>query len=664
MLGVKHVIRGVRLGRLVPQLSLTLLQRFILIGAVATVLLASGTAFWTSRYLVQRELQETSQDIADIVTHLVTPQVSEIYFSQPSQAKTEQWDAWLKQVTDVTHIDKVKIWGLDGTVIYSLDQSLIGQAFDSEFVQRAAGGEVVGVLELAPTSHTGPTGGFYEVYVPVIPKGAAGPIGIYEVYEPIAPLAASLRRIRGLVWTLSFVIFGLLFVALVAILVASRGQHLAFRDPLTGLANRYLFNERASTVLAASKRRRDTAALLSVDLARFKAVNDSLGHKAGDDLLVQVATRLSRSVRAADTVSRVGGDEFALLLTDTGSSEHATLFAERLQLMFKEPFIVREQKVHLGVNVGIALKTEDAAPSSVDAWLTQADTARLRSKAAGSDYKLYSATMHSDALERLQLEDDLRSALTRDELTLHFQPIFDAESRVSGAEVLVRWQRPGHGPVSPGEFIPLAEETGLIRDLDRWVTRAALKQSAVWKRGGTPLKLSVNYSPQTFQDPQFATFLEAALEETTVCPKGLTVEITEYVLAHPETSRRSLEALKTLGVNVALDDFGKGYSSLAYLESLPIDRIKIDRHFISGIGERPTSEAIIKTIIALTDNLHIESLAEGIEAAAQLSWLMGQGCNLFQGFFQGRPVPADVFTEQFLTHRKKIAAQEREVVPF
>jgi len=429
-------------------------------------------------------------------------------------------------------------------------------------------------------------------------------------------------QVKLFIWFLSAALFGFMYLIMLAMLAASQRQQMAHYDPLTGLANRHRFQEKANAILAMA-RHSDNAAILYLDLSRFKSVNDSLGQNAGDDILKQVASRLNESIRSEDTAARLGGDEFALLLLNINSGERAVKVAQRLKEIFKTAFITDGQSVHLEVNIGIALLGRERI-DSLATWLTQANTAMIKSKTARTQFQIYNSEM-----ER--------------EFVLHFQPILSKDQKVIGAEALTRWIHPEKGMISPGLFIPLAEETGLIRQLDQWVMKTAIKQARQWENEGRPLKVSVNLSPQTFQDAGFVPWLESQLIETELNPSLLTVEVTEYVLAQADTSRRALEALKHLGVRVALDDFGKGYSSLSYLESLPIDRIKMDRQFIQGIGKRPASEAIIKTIIALTQNLGIESLAEGIEEPEQFEWLEREGCEFFQGFLFAKPVPVERF---------------------
>ena len=634
--------RSVRAEGFVRQVnhSLSLVQRFAIIGTLATIVLASTTGFFVSQYLIQRDLNDISNKAAEVVSHLITPMVTADNFIDASIENVTLWGERLEDITDVSNIEHVRVWGPDGTIIYATDESLIGETFVSSKLEKALSQEKV--LGFVPKQSTGDT--FFEVYIPVIPEGADAPIGIYEVFEDFAPIAAKMNRTTVLIWLSAYLIFGLLFFALFATLTASRQQYIAFHDPLTGLANRHFFQERAQRALNFSRRRDDAAAIVYMDLSRFKAINDSLGHGIGDDILKQVAGKLKRSVRLQDTVARIGGDEFAILLTDIGDGERAISVVKRIREQFKEPFGAHQQAVHLDVNIGIALLSrEESQNLNVDTWLSQADTAMLHSKDVHNEFQIYNPEMQSYTLERLQLEEDLRKALDNNELTLYYQPLLNGNNFIVGAEALLRWHHGTKGMVSPAQFIPLAEETGLIRELDKWVIRRAIKQASVWMKKGTAMQVSINVSPQSFNDEDFVPYLANLIHHAGVDPSLLTIEITEYVLASPESSSRTLAALKELGLNIALDDFGKGYSSLAYLEALPIDRIKIDMQFIKGIGERPTSEAIIKTILALTENLGIDSLAEGIETAEQLNWLKAQGCRHYQGYLLGRPVPIDKF---------------------
>lgn len=619
-------------------LSLTLTQRFAVLGFIATLTVASLSAFFITHYLSQLEFEELSNRASDAVSHLVTPIVTTGDF------KAENSNAsWLKQIEEIINItgnDAITVWNPQGAMLHASNESLEARTLDATILKS--------VLEtnepFAKKSINEAGEATFNVYVPIIPEGATKAVAVYELCQDFAPVAAHIKKLSVSVWSLSLLILGFMFFALLATLAASKRQQMSHADPLTGLANRHRFQEKAESILALA-RHSDNAAILYLDLSRFKAVNDSLGQAAGDDILKQVAQRLKESIRAEDTAARLGGDEFALLLLNIDSGERAVKVAQRLKQLFKVPFKTQNQSVHLEVNIGIAMLGREGI-DSLGTWLTQANTAMLKAKTAHTEFQIYNPQMESYTLERLKLESSLREALSLKEFVLHYQPILTTEQTIIGAEALIRWIHPEDGMISPAVFIPLAEETGLIRQLDQWVMRTAIRQARNWENQGRPIKVSVNLSPQTFQDAGFVPWLESQLLESELNPSLLTVEITEYVLAQAESSRKALQALKHLGVRVALDDFGKGYSSLSYLENLPIDRIKMDRQFIQGIGKRPASEAIIKTIIALTKNLGIESLAEGIEDAEQFKWLEREGCEFFQGYLFGKPLPVERFSRE------------------
>jgi diguanylate cyclase (GGDEF)-like protein/PAS domain S-box-containing protein len=418
--------------------------------------------------------------------------------------------------------------------------------------------------------------------------------------------------------------------------------HEAFHDTLTGLANRALFHE----VVGEALRRRDagTVTVLFLDLDGFKEVNDSLGHAAGDQLLVHVADRLRGAVRVGDVVARFGGDEFAVLM-ESAVSPNAEDIAERVVSAMDEPFILDRREIHIGASVGLACGGDDQlAADDAEQLMRDADLAMYRAKALGGGaWAQYDPQMHSGLVARLELEADLRRALDRKELALHYQPTIDlADGRIVGFEALVRWHHPVRGMVSPAEFIPAAEATGLILPLGRWVLTEACRQAVAWgARGGRPLKMAVNVSVRQFDRADLPAVVEQVLGETGMPAAQLCLEMTESVLmTDTEDNLAQLIRLKALGVQLAIDDFGTGYSSLAYLGRFPVDTIKIDRSFVERIGDETQESTLARTIVQLGQSLGMSTVAEGIEDAGQLSALRRMGCELAQGFYFSRPVAA------------------------
>jgi diguanylate cyclase (GGDEF)-like protein/PAS domain S-box-containing protein len=419
--------------------------------------------------------------------------------------------------------------------------------------------------------------------------------------------------------------------------------HRALHDGLTGLPNRTLFLDRLGQALRHSRRRERGVAVVFLDLDRFKLVNDSLGHKAGDRLLVDVAMRLSSALRPSDTLARFGGDELTLLCEDIADADDARAIAQRLLDTFAEPFIVQDGEAFLQASIGIAL-SRDGFETPED-LIRDADAAMYRAKDRGQGIELFDEAMRQDVRDRLALEAALRRGIGRGELRLHCQPLVSlADARIEGFEALVRWEHPERGLVPPGSFIPLAEETGLIVPIGAWVLTeacATLRQ-IIDDTGMANLQVSVNVSPRQLQQPDFVAQVRTALHDNGLEPRCLVVEITESAIM--ETGAAAiLRALKELGVRLAMDDFGTGYSSLAHLRRFPLDVIKVDRSFVAGLGDGQGS-SIAGAIVSLAHALGLRTVAEGIEDDEQRRAVLALGCDVGQGFLFARPMPVDDLT--------------------
>jgi len=451
---------------------------------------------------------------------------------------------------------------------------------------------------------------------------------------------------------------------------------LAYYDGLTRLPNRVLFMERLNQALSTAGRQGRTLAMLFLDLDRFKRINDTLGHSVGDRLLQAVSDRLKKCLRStdtiargdplasSDTVARLGGDEFIVTITDIARGEDAAKIARRVLDSMNEPFKLEDHEVFITGSIGISLFPHDG--KDADTLLKNADSAMYHAKDAGrGTYQFYNASMNAAALQRLEMENNLRRALERQEFLLHFQPQIDvATGRIIGAEALVRWRHPEHGMVSPAEFIPLAEETGLIMPIGEWVLRAACAQGRAWREQGLgEMIVAVNLSGRLFRQQSLVHRVDEIVKATGFDPRCLELEITESVLVqNVEDTISALRRLKEMGLRVSVDDFGTGYSSLTYLKRFPIDTLKIDQSFTRGIATDPGDAAITAAIIAMAEGLKMAVIAEGVETPEQRDCLRQRGCRLMQGYLFSRPVPAEQF-EVLLRSQTSGDTPEGEAAP-
>ena len=436
--------------------------------------------------------------------------------------------------------------------------------------------------------------------------------------------------------------------------LARREEELAFlatHDPLTGLPNRTLILDRAEQMLARAARSQAPVAALFIDLDNFKGINDTLGHNVGDELLRAVAARLDAVVRGADALGRLGGDEFVVLVEEVSLTTGPELVAERVLDALKQPFKLGsddETTVTVNASIGVAVGERIAAAD----LLRDADIAMYRAKRDGRNgFVVFESAMKDTVQQRMELEMDLRKALDNEEFLLAYQPTLDLSLMLpTGVEALVRWQSPKRGLVQPDAFIPLLEETGLIVDVGRWVLKEACRQAAEWHQAGHRMSMAVNVSARQLDDDRLIGDIRAALVDSTLEPHTLTIEITETTLmSNIEDTARRLAAIKDLGVRIAIDDFGTGYSSLAHLQRFPVDALKIDRSFISGLKDNKESETLIHTLVQLGKALAIETFAEGIEEQQELSLLREEDCDSGQGFLFARPLDADATQEFFAT---------------
>lgn len=429
---------------------------------------------------------------------------------------------------------------------------------------------------------------------------------------------------------------------------------LAYYDSLTSLPNRALFKDRLSQTLLMARRYQRLVGILLLDLDNFKRINDTLGHPAGDELLKQVADRLSNYIRKSDSISRystdefsavvarLGGDEFTILLTEIAQVHDTIKVAQRILDAIAQPFDIEGQEVFITTSIGIAIYPIDG--EDVDSLLKNCDTAMYHAKNEGrNNYKFYEQSLNKTALDILALENNLRKALDKHEFRVYYQPRIDIRTRnVVGFEALIRWQHSQKGIIPPSEFIPIAEETGLIIPIGEWVLNEACKQNKTWQAAGfAPVFISVNLSGKQFKQQNLIKVIDHAMSEVRLDPKYLELEITESIIQDTKSTAGILRELRNLGLKIAVDDFGTGYSSLSYLRRFPLDTLKIDRSFVKDIAKDPDSEAIVKAIIAMAHCLKLRVIAEGVETEEQLKFLSDEGCDEFQGYLISPPLPAE-----------------------
>ena len=435
-----------------------------------------------------------------------------------------------------------------------------------------------------------------------------------------------------------------------------RLNHLAFHDELTGLPNRTLFHERLLHGLARAQRNQNQVAIMLLDVDRFKYINDSFGHDAGDALLNIVSERLVSCVRQVDTVARLGGDEFVLVIEDIQHHSDVALIAEKILNISATPCQLRGYDITSTLSIGISVYPQDGEDS--ETLLKHADVAMYRAKAEGKNtYRLFDRAMNDKAVESLLIENDLRKAIKFGNLRLDYQPKIDLhDGRVIGVEALVRWDLGGGEIMPPSEFIPLAEETGLIVPLGEWVLDEACRQQRLWLDKGFDIgSVAVNLSPRQFLQGEFPEFIHSVLTKHNLAPAYLELEITESsAMENAQKSVLMLRRLHAMGVALAMDDFGTGYSSLAYLKRFPIDTLKIDRSFIRDIYHDSNDAAIAKSIIDLGHNMGLKVVAEGIEDSDQKFWLKEQGCDFAQGFYFSKPIPASEMEESLVVIKRKL----------
>jgi diguanylate cyclase (GGDEF)-like protein len=548
---------------------------------------------------------------------------------------------------------RIKVWNLRGKIVYSDQSELIGRTFPpSEEFKQAAAGRIASEVSNANRSENVADKGYgqlLEVYVPL--RSARGHVGsVFEMYMPYGPVAAAVSHDLRTLALILLAGVAFLWAALFPVVAraskrvrrhAAEAEYLALHDRLTDLPNRVLYLDRGRQALIAATRRRERVGVLVVDVDRFKEINDTLGHRYGDELLRQVEPRLRGALRAGDTIARLGADEFGILLADVSGTDGATDVVSRVRQAMEQPFLVDDVPVAVEATVGVALFPDHA--DNIDELLQKADVALHAAKATKAGWQLYTPRGDENARPRLTLLPELREALAGGDLTLHYQPQLDLSTdAVTSVEALVRWRHPSRGLLAPAEFLPVAEQTGLIHSLTRYVLDEALRQCKQWRSMGFDFGVAVNLSARSLGSNELAKQVRGLLEQRELPADALTLELTESaIMSDPFRAVVVLSELRRMGVRLSIDDFGTGYSSLAYLKRLPVSEIKIDRSFVSNVAADEDDAAIVLSTIQLAQSLRLDVVAEGVETAATLDALASFGCRLVQGYYLTRPLPAD-----------------------
>jgi diguanylate cyclase (GGDEF)-like protein len=648
--------------RLPSRLRVGLLGKFAFVSLLPVAVLGLALAHVLREDVRERALTNARQSALLLEESLIQPQLTTADLRHKvSATRVRALDQLLEPSLQSGTIARIKIWAPSGTAVYATDHGIIGKRFaPSDELREALAGETASeVSDLEAAENTGDRsfGRLLEVYTP-LRFSEGGPVaGAFELYLPYRPIEATIqhdtRRLSAVLVT------GLLLLYLALYRIVGRAskqlrrqtddlrrqadvnEHLAFHDSLTDLPNRILFHDRAAQAIEGAKRTGECVALMLLDLDRFKEINDTLGHHNGDLLLKQIAERLRAELRGSDSVARLGGDEFGVLLSTVSDSASALSVGKKVRQLLHQPLTLQGITLDLDTSIGVAIYPDHG--QDVETLLQRADIAMYIAKEDHSGCELYAAGRDEYSPSRLALVSELRRAIDRQELILYYQPKAQlADGQVSGVEALVRWQHPERGLIPPAEFIPLAERTGLIRDLTWSVLESALRQLREWQDQALELNVSVNLSARDLLDLALPDSVEELLARFELPAERLELEITESViLADPMRARAVLSRLDTMGVQLAIDDFGSGYSSLAYLKRLPVGEIKIDRSFVMNMEHDENDAVIVRSTIDLGRNLGLRVVAEGVESEATWRQLAHLRCDQAQGFFLTPPVPAD-----------------------
>ena len=663
------------------------LTRFFSITSLIGIVVVTACLIWTYRELTLRHLIEHESRANADLTRAFANTVWDDYrgFVLGSSGRSRQAllaDPTLPRLrADVLRkmsgmqIVKIKIYNLDGLTVFSTDERQIGADTSANPGFRTArAGAVVSEI-----THREKFDAFEGVinnrdliasYVPVRAEAGAAPEGVFEVYSDVTVLLHQQSRAQWQVAGIVFSLLAMLYLFLFFVVrkadriiarqeqaqAAKEGEvrHLAYHDALTGLPNRACFSERLCETISLVQRHGHTSALMFIDLDRFKIVNDSLGHDAGDQLLKVVSARIQSCLRQSDLLFRMGGDEFTIILPEIATPEDAAFVARRILEAVATPVSVHEHALIVGATIGIAVYPGDG--DSPEALIKNADAAMYSAKQNGrGTYAFYRAAMNQRALRRLNLEAALRKGFHDGEFALYYQPRLDAATRrVVALEALLRWISPSRGVTLPGEFIAALEEMGMMTIVGEWVLRSACTQIRQWQHEGVePLRVSINVSVVQFQNAAFPAMVQRVLGDTGVSPALIELELTESLLiSNPEQARATIGALKALGVSLSIDDFGTGYSSLNYLRHFAVDCLKIDRSFVTEIATDERARSVAAAIVDLARALNIMVVAEGVETEAQAQFFRGIRCGELQGYLFCRPLPVDQLRRFLASHTR------------
>lgn len=607
----------------------------IVVIAIPALILAWLLGSWVVQRLSNHMLEVAGAEVESFVEGLLPNTASQATPVAPGVTDAAWWQGFGARLMRNPRTIAVRVYDATGKIVFANNGTLIGmQPSSTGALDQALRGQRAASLEGSLLS---PLDRRFTVLVPVT-FGVSGSQGAIEVVQDFRSLRHELTLAR---WFIVGGVFVLVLLFLAVLMPMTRRMALGtYVDRLTQLPNRRYLDDAARVTLERHARFGSGAALFLIDLDRFKVLNDTLGHRAGDRVLRAVADRLQGQVRGGDYVARQGGDEFVLLLSGTDrTAAHAA--ASRVSSALDRPVEIGRHSVRPNASLGIALFPHDG--DSLDTLLQHAEIAMYRAKSAKVPYEFYRSDLNPYSREGLFLESELRDAIDGGALELVFQPIRDLTTdRTVGVEGLMRWHHPQRGVLPPSAFVPLAEDTGLIRQLDRWSLEQGARQLAAWHAAGHDVYVSVNLSAQTASDPELLDDLARVLELTQAPPELLVLEVTERsAIADMESSAGILEGARDMGLRVALDDFGKGYSSLATLDRLPIGYLKIDQEFVRGIGRGSKDEYLIRAIAGFSRGVRIPIVAEGIETEQQLRWLRNEGIALGQGYLLAVPQPAD-----------------------